>query len=220
MTTFQLAFTLEQGSFVVDIDVGVNARALALFGPSGSGKTSLLEAVAGLRRPRRGRIAIGTHDLFDEARRVDVPPRHRRIGYVPQDTLLFPHLDVRRNVLYGRRPGPKPALETLIALLELEPLMDRAVASLSGGERQRVAIARALYSGPEVLLLDEPLAAVDFPRRRRIVAALLRIRDELRLPIVYVTHAVDEAVEVADCAIVLDTGRVTACGPPREVLRS
>ena len=220
MTNFQLSFTLQQGSFVVDIDVRLNGRALALFGPSGSGKTSVLEAVAGLRRPKHGRIAIGTHDLFDDARRVDVAPRHRRIGYVPQDTLLFPHLDVRRNVLYGRRPGPRPSLEALITLLELETLMDRAVGSLSGGERQRVAIARALYSGPEVLLLDEPLAAVDFPRRRRIVAALLRIRDELRLPIVYVTHVVDEAVEVADCAIVLDTGRATACGPPREVLRS
>jgi molybdate transport system ATP-binding protein len=220
MTTFQLSFTLRQGPFVVDIDLGVNGRAVALFGPSGSGKTSLLEAVAGLRRPQSGRIAIGTHDLFDEARRVDVPSRDRRIGYVPQDTLLFPHLDVRRNVLYGRRPGPKPPLETLIALLELEPLMDRAVATLSGGERQRVAIARALYSGPEVLLLDEPLAAVDYARRRRIVAALLRIRDDLGLPIMYVTHTVDEAVAVADTAIVLDTGRVTACGPPREVLRS
>lgn len=220
MTTFQLSFTLRQGSFVVDIDNRLDGRALALFGPSGSGKTSLLEAVAGLRRPERGRIAIGTHVLFDEGRRVDVAPRHRRIGYVPQDTLLFPHLDVRGNVLYGRRPGPKPALETLITLLELEPLMDRSVASLSGGERQRVAIARALYSGPEVLLLDEPLAAVDFPRRRRIVAALLRIRDDLRLPLVYVTHAVEEALEVADCAIVLDAGRVIACGSPGEVLRS
>jgi molybdate transport system ATP-binding protein len=220
VTSYDLSFALRQDSFTVEIALHAQARALALFGPSGSGKTSILESIAGLRTPRRGRIAIGEHVLFDSAREIDVPARHRRTGYVPQDTLLFPHLDVRGNVTYGRRQRPRPDLDVLLDLLELRPLMNRRVASLSGGERQRVAIGRALFSGPEVLLLDEPLAAVDLPRRRRIVQALLRIRDEYRLPIVYVTHSPEEAIEVADHVVVLDAGTVTASGPPADVLGS
>ena len=220
MASFDLDFTLRQDGFTLELSARAESRALALFGPSGSGKTSVLEAIAGLRVPQRGSIAINGHTLFDRNRHVNTPPRHRRVGYVPQDVLLFPHLDVRQNVLYGRRTGTRPPLELLLELLELEALMDRRVTSLSGGERQRVAIARALYSGPEVLLLDEPLAAVDIPRRRRIVAALLQIRDRLGMPIVYVTHSPGEAMEIADRAIVLDAGKVAANGPPREVLES
>src|SRR5581483_8675245 len=184
-------------------------------GPSGSGKTSALEAIAGLRTPRRGRIAVNGHLLFDSANHVDVPVRQRRMGYVPQDILLFPHLTVGENVTYGRREGNRPALPVLIELLELSRLMERRVASLSGGERQRVAMARALYSGPDVLLLDEPLAAVDLPRRRRIVDALLGIRDELSVPLIYVTHLPEEALSVADWAVLIDNGRLVASGPPR-----
>src|SRR5262249_44550471 len=157
----ELDFTLEQGEFTLVFNIHVDARALALFGPSGSGKTSALEAVAGLRTPRQGRIAVNGHVLFDADHHVNAPVRYRRTGYVPQDILLFPHLNVRDNVTYGRRAGNRPDLALLVDLLELSPLMERRVASLSGGERQRVAMARALYSGPEVLLLDEPLAAVD-----------------------------------------------------------
>jgi molybdate transport system ATP-binding protein len=217
---FDLDFTLRQDSFVLEVAARAGARALALFGPSGSGKTSVLETIAGLRVPQRGRITINGHVLFDKDGHVNVAPRHRRVGYVPQDVLLFPHLDVRQNVTYGRRRVSRPGLDVLLDLLELHALMDRKTASLSGGERQRVAIARALYSGPEVLLLDEPLAAVDIPRRRRIVGALLEIRDRLGMPLVYVTHAPEEAMEVADVAIVLDAGRMIACGAPREVLES
>lgn len=220
MADFDLDFTLRQERFTLDITARAAARALALFGPSGSGKTSVLETIAGLRTPQRGRITIDGHTLFDKGAHVNTPPRHRRVGYVPQDVLLFPHLDVRQNITYGRRAGSRPELDMLLDLLELHSLMDRNTTSLSGGERQRVAIARALYSGPEVLLLDEPLAAVDIPRRKRIVAALLQIRDRLGMPIVYVTHSPDEAIEVADAAMVLDAGRVTACGAPREVLQS
>jgi molybdate transport system ATP-binding protein len=220
MAAFDLDFTLEQGEFTLAFNVHVDARALALFGPSGSGKTSALEAVAGLRTPRRGRIVVNGHLLFDSERHVNTPVRHRRIGYVPQDILLFPHLNVRENVTYGRRPANRPDLPLLIEMLELSALMDRRVGLLSGGERQRVAMARALYSGPDVLLLDEPLAAVDLPRRRRIVDALLGIRDELAIPLIYVTHLPEEALTVADWAVLIDNGRIAAAGPPKDTFES
>jgi molybdate transport system ATP-binding protein len=220
MAAFDFDFTLEQGAFTLSFKVHVDARALALFGPSGSGKTSALEAVAGLRTPCRGRIAVNGRVLVDTDEHVNMPVRHRQTGYVPQDILLFPHLNVRDNVTYGRRAGNRPDLTVLLDLLELEPLMNRRVGSLSGGERQRVAMARALYSRPEVLLLDEPLAAVDLPRRRRIVDALLGIRDQLEVPLIYVTHLPEEALTVADWAVLIDNGRILAEGPPKETFES
>jgi len=218
MAAFDLDFTLHQGAFTLAFSVAVEARALALFGPSGSGKTSALEVVAGLRAPRRGRVVVNGHVLFDSEEHVNIPVRERRTGYVPQDILLFPHLNVRQNVTYGRRAGNRPDLRVLVDLLELSTLMERRVGALSGGERQRVAMARALYSGPDVLLLDEPLAAVDLPRRRRIVDALLGIRDELSVPLIYVTHLPEEALTVADWAVLIDNGRIAASGPPRDVM--
>ena len=215
---FELRFSLRQGHFSVAPDVSVTARSVALFGPSGSGKTSILEAIAGLRVPQRGQIAVNGRVFFDRASRTDVAVRDRNIGYVPQDVLLFPHLDVRKNVTYAAPRRPHADLAALVSLLDLTGLMDRRVASLSGGERQRVALARALHSGPDVLLLDEPLAAVDLARRRRILDALLAIRDDLHVPIVYVTHSPEEARAVADVALVLEEGKVVAAGPPNEVL--
>jgi molybdate transport system ATP-binding protein len=217
-STFDLRFSLTQGGFSVAPDLSVNARSVALFGPSGSGKTSILEAIAGLRTPQRGRIAVNGRVLFDRDAHADVPVRDRHIGYVPQDVLLFPHLDVRKNVVYATPRRPHADLNALSGLLDLIGLLDRRVASLSGGERQRVALARALYSGPDVLLLDEPLAAVDLARRRKILDALLAIRDDLHVPIVYVTHSPDEARAVADVAIVLEEGKVVAVGAPNDVL--
>jgi len=207
MARFELDFTLRQGTFVVEVDERVEARALALFGPSGSGKTTVVEAVAGLRTPQRGTIAIGDRTLYSHERHTNIPARERRVGYVPQDVLLFPHIDVRGNILYGERPG-HANLDALVALLDLSDLMNRRVTSLSGGERQRVALARALMSNPDVLLLDEPMAAVDLPRRRRILDALLRIRDTLYVPLVYVAHSPDEVRTIADHVLVLDGGRV------------
>ena len=218
MARFEFEAALQQGGFGFDVAFATDARAVVLFGPSGSGKTTALELLAGLRSPHRGRVAVSGHVLVDRAAHVDVAPQRRRVGYVPQDVLLFPHLDVRRNVQYGHRPGTRPDEAALIALLELEPLLDRSVASLSGGERQRVAIARALYSAPDVLLLDEPLAAVDLPRRARIAGALMTIRDELNVPLVYVTHSPDEAKLVAEYAVVLEGGRKIAEGKPEDVL--
>jgi len=209
MTTFDLEFALEQGTFRVEIAERTNARALALFGPSGSGKTTIIEAIAGLRTPSHGTIAVRDRVLFAKDRHVNLPPRDRHLGYVPQDVLLFPHLDVRRNVMYGAARGRADAAH-IIDLLDLATLMDRDVGSLSGGERQRVALARALMSGPELLLLDEPMAAVDIPRRQRILDALVRIRDELKIPLVYVAHSPEEVARIADRVLVMENGRVAS----------
>ena len=168
----------------------------------------MLDAIAGLRTPRSGRIVIGERVAFDAARGINLPPHLRHVGYVPQDPALFPHMNVRRNVLYGRRAGQKLALERVAEMLEVTPLLGRTVPDLSGGERQRVALARALMSSPDVLLLDEPLAAVDVERRRRILPYLLRVRDELGVPVVYVSHDRSEVDQLADRVIVLEAGRV------------
>ena len=215
---FELRFSLTQGAFTVATDIDVAARAVALFGPSGSGKTTILEAIAGLRTPQHGRIAARGRVLCDTRTRIHIPVRDRHVGYVPQDVLLFPHLDVRRNITYAQARRPHADVPDLDQLLGITTLMDRRVTGLSGGERQRVALARALYSGPDVLLLDEPLAAVDLARRRLILDALIAIRDELRVPLVYVTHSPEEARVIADYAIVLDEGKVVAAGPPADVL--
>jgi molybdate transport system ATP-binding protein len=215
-----LNFVLAQGAFTLEIDERTSARITALFGPSGAGKTTVLDAIAGLRRPSSGTIAVGDRVLFDSGIPLDRPPHDRHIGYVPQDVALFPHMTVRRNVLYGRRDGQQLALEAVAHMLEIEPLLDRRVTQLSGGERQRVALARALMSSPALLLLDEPLAAVDVERRRRILPYLERVRDDLALPIVYVSHDAGEVRQLADHVIVLDHGRVVRSGDPSSILAS
>ncbi len=202
-----LDFTLQQGPFVLELHEQLAGGITALFGPSGSGKTTTLDAIAGLRRPRAGRIAIGERVLFDSGRAIDLGPHLRHIGYVPQDTALFPHMNVRSNVLYGRRPGQKLELEVVTLMLEVGGLLERRVPDLSGGERQRVALARALMSAPDLLLLDEPLAAVDVERRRRILPYLLRVRDDLGVPVIYVSHDRAELDQLADRVIVLENGR-------------
>ena len=203
-----LDFTLRQGSFTLEVHVRLDQAITALFGPSGAGKTTVLDAIAGLRTPSGGSIAIDDQVLFDTARRIDVPTHRRHIGYVAQEVALFPHMSVRRNMLYGRRDGQKLSLDTVANMLEIAPLLDRAVPQLSGGERQRVALARALMSAPALLLLDEPLAAVDIERRRRILPYLERVRDDLRVPIVYVTHDPTEVRQLADEVVVMENGRV------------
>jgi molybdate transport system ATP-binding protein len=203
-----LDFTLRQGSFTLEVHVRLDQAITAQSAPSGAGKTTVLDAIAGLRTPSGGSIAIDDQVLFDTARRIDVPTHRRHIGYVAQEVALFPHMSVRRNMLYGRRDGQKLSLDTVANMLEIAPLLDRAVPQLSGGERQRVALARALMSAPALLLLDEPLAAVDIERRRRILPYLERVRDDLRVPIVYVTHDPTEVRQLADEVVVMENGRV------------
>jgi molybdate transport system ATP-binding protein len=203
-----LDIELTQGSFVLMATVRIDSRAAALFGPSGAGKTTILDAIAGLRTPRRGSIEVDGRVLFSSTGRINLPPHQRRVGYVPQDVALFPHMNVRRNLLYGRHPGVSPDLDRVVGMLEIERLVDRDVTDLSGGERQRVALGRALMSGPSLLLLDEPLAAVDVPLRRRILPYLQRVRDELRIPILYVSHDREEVDELADVVVKLEGGRV------------
>lgn len=204
-----LDIELTQGSFTLSAAVQLDARAAALFGPSGAGKTTILDAIAGLRTPRRGSIVIDDRILFSTEAGINLPAHRRHVGYVPQDVALFPHMNVRRNLLYGRHPGSSPDLDLVVGMLEISPLLDRRVTELSGGERQRVAVGRALMSGPSLLLLDEPLAAVDVPLRRRILPYLMRVRDELRIPIVYVSHDREEAEELADVVVTIELGRVT-----------
>ena len=204
----QLDFTLHQGAFSLEINQQLTSGITALFGPSGAGKTTILDAIAGLRTPRRGSIVIDDRVLFSTDAGVNLPPHKRHVGYVPQDVALFPHMNVRRNLLYGRHPGLSPDLDLVVGMLEIFPLLDRRVTDLSGGERQRVAVGRAIMSGPSLLLLDEPLAAVDVPLRRRILPSLLRVRDELRIPIVYVSHDRDEAEELADVVVTIEQGQV------------
>lgn len=184
--------------FTLDVSVEMAARTTALYGPSGAGKTTLLEVIAGLRRPQSGEIVI--HGRLVN----DVPPRKRHVGYVPQDDALFPHLSVRQNVTYGG-----PIDHSVIEVLEIGHLLERDVKRLSGGERKRVALARALLSRPEVLLLDEPLSGVDNELRARVLEYLVRVRDQFPVPIIYVTHDLDEAAVVCDEVVTMSQGCVT-----------
>ena len=208
-----LDFLLRQGTFTLEIHERIEARVVALFGPSGAGKTSVLESIAGLRTLEQGVIRIGTRTLFDSSARVDLPPHERRVGYVPQDLALFPHMNVRRNMLYGADGGGEPQFDQVVGMLELDAMLERNVTALSGGERQRVALARALMVSPALLLLDEPLAALDRALRERILPYLERIRDELAIPMLYVSHLEAEVRAVADWVVVLDAGRVARSGP-------
>ena len=195
----ELDVELPLARFTLEVRCALEEKVTAIVGPSGSGKTSLLESIAGLRPAARGRIAIDGDDVSG------LPPERRRVGYVPQDIALFPHLDVRGNLTFGGRAR----FDDVVGILELAPLLDRAVASLSGGERQRVALGRALMTAPRLLLLDEPLAAVDQALRERVLEFLRRVRD-LGVPIIYVTHLPFEAMALAAWSVTLEKGKIVA----------
>lgn len=207
--------------FTLDAGFQAPAGLTALFGRSGSGKTTIVNAVAGLLRPQSGRVAVGDAVLTDSARGIFLPPHRRGIGYVFQEARLFPHLTVRQNLLYGHwftARGRKADLSHVVEMLGIGPLLHRRPAALSGGERQRVALGRAILSHPRLLLMDEPLAALDQPRKEEILPYLERLRDQAGLPILYVSHSPAEIARLATTVVLVDKGRVTAAGPFADML--
>jgi molybdate transport system ATP-binding protein len=210
---------LPLGDFTLEVDVEVTAPATAIYGPSGSGKTTLLESIAGLRTPPSALIQLGDRVLTDTSRRINVPARERRIGYVPQDLALFPHLSVRKNLMYGHSSAADARFGygRIAEVLEIQPLADRGVADLSGGEKQRVALARALLSSPRLLLLDEPLSSLDASLKQKIIGYLQRVRDEFQLPMLYVTHDADEVRALCDDVLIMRRGRIVDRLPPAQL---
>lgn len=210
-----------QGDFILDAAFDAGQGITALFGPSGSGKTTLVQMIAGLTRPDDAVIAFAGTAWNDTDRHVFVPPHRRRIGYVFQEGRLFPHMTVRQNLLYGRyfapSVAPRIAEGEVVALLGIERLLGQRPATLSGGEKQRVAIGRALLSAPRLILMDEPLSALDRARRQEILPYIERIRDQLKIPVVYVSHALDEVARLANHVVLLEEGRVRAIGAPKDV---
>lgn len=220
--SFDIAVTRRAGSFTSDIAFATGPGLTAVLGASGAGKTSLLYMAAGVTKPDSGRIAIAGRTLFDSAAGVNVPVEQRHIGYIFQDGRLFPHLSVRDNLLYGAKLARGRAaimtLDRAVDFLGIGALLDRKPATLSGGEAQRVAIGRALLGAPACLLMDEPLAGLDRGRRDEIMAVIERLRDEVGLPILYVSHDHDEVERLADHLVLIDAGRVTVAGPAVDIL--
>jgi molybdate transport system ATP-binding protein len=211
------------GAFWLDATFETSGRLTALFGPSGSGKTSLVNLIGGLLRPDEGRIVADGRVLADTAARIFVPRHKRRIGYVFQDARLFPHMTVSQNLRYGRFFTPASArygdVDGVVEMLGLGHLLDRRPGLLSGGEKQRVAVGRALLASPRLILMDEPLASLDDRRKAEIMPYIERLRDETKVPIVYVSHSVSEVARLATDIVVLDEGRVAAAGPTSEILQ-
>lgn len=219
--TVSIAFQHRFAGVALDVAFDAPLGVTALFGRSGAGKTTVINAVAGLLRPDRGRIAVDGAVLFDSALGVNLPIHRRRVGYVFQDARLFPHLNVRQNLTYGcwfAPKGPGASLDQVVDLLGLGGLLARRPAALSGGEKQRVAIGRALLSNPRILALDEPLAALDEARKAEILPYLERLRDEAGLPILYVSHQMSEVARLANTVVLIEGGRVAAAGPAADIL--
>ena len=207
--------------FTLDLAFSAPPGITALFGQSGAGKTTVVNAIAGLLQPDRGRIALDQTLLLDTAQRVAVPVHKRRIGYVFQEGRLFPHLTVRQKVRYGRWfAGHDRIADTgrVVELMGIGGLLDRRPATLSGGEKQRVALARAILSQPRMLLMDEPLSALDEARKSEVLPYLERLRDEMRLPILYVSHSAAEVARLATTVVLIDQGRLVMAGPAAEIL--
>jgi len=211
------------GSFRLETQFEVEEGSItAIFGKSGAGKTSTINAIAGLTRPDVGVIQIGNTTLFDHNLKINLPIYKRQIGYVFQDDRLFPHMTVRNNLIYGtpktRDVADSLNLTDITGLLELAPLLERRPRTLSGGEKQRVAIGRALLSNPKLLLMDEPLASIDVQHRFEILPFIQRVREKIGITIIYVTHALEEVIFIADQIILLSEGQVTAQGTVEEIM--
>lgn len=213
-------------NFELDLDAAFYARVTSIFGPSGSGKTTLLDGIAGLRNIAAGEIEVGGRTFFSSSRGINLSPQERGVGYVPQEGALFPHLSVKENILFGAGRSELAGqagsitMNHVVDVLQIRDLLGRSVAQLSGGEAQRVALARAILSHPQLLLLDEPLAALDVGLKEKILPYLARVRDEFSLPIIYVTHNMSEVLTLADWVLMIRQGRLIAQGQPREIFRS
>ena len=207
------------GGIHLKVDVELpNSGVTVFFGPSGSGKTSVINLLSGMMRPDKGFIRIHDRVLFDSEKRISVPPYERRMGYIFQESRLFPHLTVTSNLRYGYREGGQIVFDEVVELLGVGHLLKRRPHHLSGGEKQRVAIGRALLTNPDLLLMDEPLSALDELRKEEIIPFIKRIRDEFYTPIVYVTHSTHEVERLANNVVVMKNGVVTAFGPVGEIL--
>ncbi len=192
----------------------------AIFGLSGAGKTSLINVIVGLTRPQKGRIVLNDRTLVDVEQKIFLPPEKRRVGYIFQDARLFPHYRVKGNLQYGMAPEMKSQFDNIVGLLGIEHLLSRFPVTLSGGEKQRVAIGRALLTGPEILLMDEPLASLDLPRKRELLPYLEKLSEDVKIPILYVSHSLDEILRLADNVIVMDKGKIRAKGALEDVWAS
>ena len=215
----RLSLRLEQ--FTLKVDVDLQRERTGIFGPSGAGKTSLLESIAGLRTPQTAMISLDGRLYENTAQNYSLPVRLRKIGYVPQDDSLFPHLSVRRNLLYGIDGNAKHdtfSFDHVLSFLEIGPLLNRDVRSLSRGENQRIVIARALLSAPRLLLLDEPLTALDAKLKNAILEQLRSLHNEFGIPMMYVTHDPAEAIKICEEVLMLESGKITARGHPGQLL--
>ncbi|CAH0339768.1 molybdenum ABC transporter ATP-binding protein [Rhizobium sp. CECT 9324] len=217
-----IAIRHQQGGFSLEAELQIGEGLTALFGPSGSGKTTLINMIAGLVRPSEGQIRFSDETWSDSDHGLFLPPHRRRIGYVFQEPRLFPHMTVRQNLAYGERLLPRTerreSLARVADLLRLSALLDRRPQNLSGGEKQRVALGRALMASPRLLLMDEPLSALDSELKQQILPDIERIRDEVGIPIVYVSHSIEEVARLATRVVVLERGRTIAIGAPDAVL--
>jgi molybdate transport system ATP-binding protein len=224
-----IACALSRPGFSLDTSFEAGAGVTALFGPSGSGKTTIFRILAGLERVERGFISLNGRVLLDTDKGINIPPHRRRIGLVFQDSKLFPHLNVRQNLTYGRWfghrwPGEGAAkhipLGAVLDMLGIAPLLNRRVEGLSGGEKQRVALGRAILAGPDMLAMDEPLASLDAARKAEILPFILRLRDECAIPILYISHSREEVMALANHVVMVEAGRITATGLPADMLHA
>ena len=218
----KLSVRRRQGDFLLNVDLAAGSGVTALYGRSGSGKTSVINMVAGLSRPDSGRIEVDGKVLFASDAGIDLAPERRRLGYVFQEHRLFPHLSVRGNLVFGRNRLPAGLravdFDQVVAVLGIGSLLDRRPANLSGGEKQRVAIGRALLASPRILLMDEPLAALDSARKAELLPFIATLAREFAIPILYVSHAMDEVLRLADTLVLMDDGRVAAAGPLEQLM--